>query len=116
VIERYNSDMPQDTDFEPDDTGEAARDDSTMIAAKAKVWFYDDDKTPEDFVLYVLEHFFGLDDPGARRVAAAMRQHGKAIAVEMPAIPAEIARRRVAAEAADSGYPLRVEVEGKQIV
>jgi ATP-dependent Clp protease adapter protein ClpS len=105
--------MPEDTDFEPEDTG---RDDSTMIAAKAKVWFHDDDTTPADFVLYVLGQFFGLDEAKAQAAVDRIRKQGKAVVVEMPAIPAEIARRRVAEAAADAGYPLRVEIEGNQIV
>jgi ATP-dependent Clp protease adapter protein ClpS len=105
--------MPEDTDFEPEDTG---RDDSTMIAAKAKVWFHDDEGTPVDFVMYALEHFFGLDEAKAAAAVDRIRKQGKAIVVEMPAIPAEIARRRVQEAADDAGYPLKVEIEGNQIV
>lgn len=108
--------MPQQPapEFEQDDTDH--REDSTMIAAKAKVWFHDDDKTPVDFVMYVLEQFFGLDEPKAKATVDRIRKQGKAVVVEMPAIPAELARRRVAEAAADAGYPLKVEVEGMRIV
>ena len=110
--------MPDDTPIEPvdDDNPETTRDDSTMIAAKVKVWFYDDDKTPVDFVLFVLEQYFGFDEPKARKLVDRIRQDGKTIVAELPAIPAEIAKRRVEAAAADADYPFRMEIEGKQIV
>lgn len=110
--------MPDDTPMEPvdDDAPETGRDDSTMIAAKVKVWFYDDDKTPVDFVLFVLEQYFGFDETKARATVDRIRKDGKAIVAELPAIPAEIARKRVEEAAADAGYPFKVEIEGKQIV
>jgi len=103
-------------EFEPEETDSTGRDDSTMIAARSKVWFFDDDNTPVDFVLYALEHFFGLDEAKARAAVERIRQHGKAVVVEMPAIPAELAKRRVIEAAADAGYPFKVEIEGQQIV
>jgi len=114
---RYNpimaEDTPSDPQFEPDETSsETGRDDSTMIAAKVKVWFHDDDKTPVDFVLYALEQFFGFDEPKARAAVERIRKQGKAVVIEMAAIPAELGRRRTAEAAADAGYPLRVEIEG----
>jgi ATP-dependent Clp protease adapter protein ClpS len=108
--------MAQDTPsdpFESDETGsDTGRDDSTMIAARVKVWFHDDDKTPVDFVLYALEQYFGFDEPKARSTVERIRKQGKAVVVEMAAIPAELARRRIAEAAADAGYPLKVEIEG----
>ncbi|MCB9894948.1 MAG: ATP-dependent Clp protease adaptor ClpS [Planctomycetes bacterium] len=111
-------DTPSDPQFEPDDThGEPGREDSTMIAARAKVWFFDDDKTPVDFVLFVLEQYFGFDESKARVITDRIRKQGKAMVAELPAIPAEIARRKVDQAAADAGYPFKVEVEaGPQIV
>ena len=110
--------MPDDTPMEPDDddTHDTSRDDSTMIAAKVKVWFYDDDKTPVDFVLYALEQYFGFDEPKARKLVDRIRQDGKTIVAELPAIPAEIARKRVEEAAADAGYPFKMEIEGNRIV
>ncbi|MCB9932188.1 MAG: ATP-dependent Clp protease adaptor ClpS [Planctomycetes bacterium] len=106
-------DTPSDPQFEPDETSsETGRDDSTMIAARAKVWFFDDDKTPVDFVLYALEQYFGYDEPKARAIVERIRKQGKAVAAELPAIPAELARRKVEQAAADAGYPFRVEIEG----
>ena len=99
------------TDNEPE-----WRDDSTMIAAKAKVWFFDDDTTPVDFVLYVLDHYFGYDEPKARVIVERLRKEGKTVVAELPAIPAELAKRRVLQAAADQGYPFHVEIEGSQIV
>lgn len=115
---RYNLKMHDDTPMEPvdDDAPETGRDDSTMIAAKAKVWFYDDDRTPIDFVLFALEQYFGFDEPKARAIVDRIRKNGKAVVAELPAIPAEIARKRIEQAAGDAGYPLKVEIEGKQIV
>ncbi|MBZ0137901.1 MAG: ATP-dependent Clp protease adaptor ClpS [Planctomycetes bacterium] len=110
--------MHDDTPMEPvdDDTHEQGRDDSTMIAAKVKVWFYDDDKTPVDFVLFVLEQYFGFDEPKARATVDRIRKNGKTVVAELPAIPAEIARKRVEEAAADAGYPFKIEIEGNRTV
>jgi ATP-dependent Clp protease adapter protein ClpS len=110
--------MPQEPapEFDHEDTDHTGREDSTMIAAKAKVWFFDDDATPEDFVMYALEQFFGLDEAKARSAVERIRKQGKAVVVEMPAIPAELAKRRVQEAASDAGYPFKVEIEGTQIV
>jgi ATP-dependent Clp protease adapter protein ClpS len=106
-------DTPSDPRFEPDEShAETGRDDSTMIAAKAKVWFYDDDKTPVDFVLFVLERYFGFDEVKARGLTDRIRKNGKAMIAELPAIPAELAKRKVDQAAADAGYPFKVEIEG----
>jgi ATP-dependent Clp protease adapter protein ClpS len=115
---RYNSAMPEDTPMEPVDENapETGRDDSTMIAAKVKVWFFDDDKTPVDFVLFALEQYFGFDEIKARATVDRIHKDGKALVAELPAVPAEIARRRVEEAAADSGYPFKMEIEGNQIV
>lgn len=118
---RYNSEMGEDTPTEPqfepdDDTGHEHREDSTMIAAKVKVWFLDDDTTPVDFVMFALENYFGYDEPTARSLCESIRINGKAVIAELPAIPAELAKRRVLEAAADSGYPFKVEIEGQQIV
>lgn len=116
---RYTQVMPQDTpsdpQFEPDEThGDTGRDDSTMIAAKVKVWFHDDDKTPVDFVLFVLEQYFGFDEAKARGTVERIRKQGKAMVAELPAIPAEIAKRKVDQAAEEAGYPFKVEIEGGQ--
>jgi ATP-dependent Clp protease adapter protein ClpS len=101
---------------EPAEFEETGKEDSTMIAAKAKVWFYDDDKTPVDFVMFVLEHYFGHDEAKARAVVDRIRKDGKALVAELPAIPAELAKRRVDADATDAGYPFKVAIEGTHIV
>ena len=118
---RYNSEMGEDTPTEPqfepdDDTGHEHREDSTMIAAKVKVWFLDDDTTPVDFVMFALENYFGYDELAAQGLCESIRENGKAVVAELPAIPAELAKRRVLEAAADSGYPFTVEIEGQQIV
>ena len=117
TLARYNPLMPDDTPsdprFEPDEThGDTGRDDSTMIASRVKVWFFDDDKTPVDFVLFVLEQYFGYDEIKARSFTDRIRKDGKAMVGELPAIPAELAKRKVDQAAADAGYPFKVEIEG----
>ena len=118
---RYTGKMPDDSPseprFEPDDSdGDTGREDSTMIAARVKVWFYDDDETPIDFVLYVLDQYFGFEEPEARKIIDRIRADGRAVAAELAAIPAELAKRRVEQAAADAGYPFKIEIEGKRIV
>jgi ATP-dependent Clp protease adaptor protein ClpS len=101
---------------EPAEFEETGKEDSTMIAAKAKVWLHDDDTTPVDFVMYVLEHYFGYDEAKARAVVERIRSDGKAVVAELAAVPAELAKQRVNADAIDSGFPLKVTIEGTKIV
>ena len=107
--------MPDDTPMEPvdEDAPETGRDDSTMIAMKVKVWFYDDDKTPVDFVLFVLEQYFGFDEKKARETVERLGKEGKTVVAELPAIPAELAKKRVEEAAADANYPFKVEIESQ---
>lgn len=109
-------DTPSDSDFEPAEETDHTREESTMIAAKVKVWFFDDDKTPVDFVMFALENYFGYDELTAKALVDSIRDEGKAVVAELPAIPAEIARRRVVEAAEESGYPFKIEIEGQQIV
>ena len=58
----------------------------------------------------------GYDELAAQGLCESIRENGKAVVAELPAIPAELAKRRVLEAAADSGYPFKVEIEGQQIV
>jgi ATP-dependent Clp protease adaptor protein ClpS len=87
---------------------------STMIAPKVKVIFVDDDKTPVDFVLFALETFLGYDEPDAQKIVQNIASQGEAVVAELPAVPAELAKKRIEEAAADAGWPFQVRIEGER--
>ena len=94
---------PEGTDAVPPEEWE----DSTVIAPKVTVVFHDDPQTPVDFVLFCLEKYFGFDEPAARELVGCLRAKGRVEVVSLAAPVAELALRRVADAAAQSGYPFR---------
>lgn len=113
----YNSAMPDDTPTgkapeetrpKPDSTW---GDESTVIAPKAKIVFYDDDQTPVDFVLHLLEHFLGFDEPRARQATELIRLTGRASVAELLPPIAEQTVRRMELAVRAAGWPFRMEVQ-----
>lgn len=108
-----NEPQQPDSDNNPEDQTDRGEG-STMIAPKVKVIFVDDDKTPVDFVLYALETFLGYDEPDARKVVQNIASQGEAVVAELPAIPAELAKKRIVEAATDAGWPLEVRIVGER--
>lgn len=86
-------------------------DESTVIAPKAKVVFFDDDQTPVDFVLHLLEHYLGFDEFKARQATELIRTMGRAAVAEMLPPIAEQTVRRMELAVREAGYPFRIEVQ-----
>ena len=116
-IESYSLQQPvcsQDEDG-PD------RDDGDLAVAPAKpklkrpplyrVILLNDDYTPMEFVVYVLEQFFSMGREKATQVMLAVHTQGKGVCGIYPQDIAETKASQVNQSARDSGHPLLCEVE-----
>jgi ATP-dependent Clp protease adaptor protein ClpS len=76
-----------------------------------RVTIHNDDVTPMNYVLYILQNFFMLAGPRAVQVMFTAHFHGSAYVVSLPKIEAQrrIHRAHVAARLA--GYPLLFTME-----
>lgn len=82
----------------------------TVVRPKAKIIFHDDNQTPVDFVMHLLEHYLGFEEPKARKAIEAIRVAGKCIVGEMVPAAARSLVQRMEATAQGKGYPFRIEV------
>jgi ATP-dependent Clp protease adaptor protein ClpS len=106
---------PQDSDREGDE-GEGGL---AIAPAKPKlkrpslyqVILLNDDYTPMEFVVYVLEQFFGMNREKATQVMLAVHTKGKGVCGIYPQDIAETKAAQVNQSARDSGHPLLCEVE-----
>ena len=97
------------------------RDDGGLAVAPAKpqlkrpplyrVILLNDDYTPMEFVVQVLEQFFGMNREKATQVMLAVHTQGKGVCGIYPQDIAETKASQVNQCARDSGHPLLCEVE-----
>ena len=78
-----------------------------------QVVLLNDDYTPMDFVVEVLEGFFGLDREQATRVMLAVHYEGKGVAGVYPRDIAETKAQQVVNHAREHEHPLMCRVEQK---
>jgi ATP-dependent Clp protease adaptor protein ClpS len=83
----------------------------TKTPPQYKVLLLNDDYTPMDFVLYMLERFFNKSQPEAERVMMEAHQKGVSVAGVYPFEIAETKVAQVLDAAQGEGYPLRVRLE-----
>ena len=76
-----------------------------------KVVLLNDDYTPMEFVVEVLEGFFGLDREKATQIMLTVHTKGKGVCGIYPRDIAETKATRVNQHARDNGHPLLCEVE-----
>jgi len=76
-----------------------------------RVILLNDDYTPMEFVVHVLEHFFGMNREKATQVMLAVHTKGKGVCGIYPQDIAETKAAQVNQSARDSGHPLLCEVE-----
>lgn len=76
-----------------------------------RVILLNDDYTPMEFVVQVLEQFFGLNREKATQVMLAVHTKGKGVCGIYPQDIAETKAAQVNQSARDSGHPLLCEVE-----
>ena len=79
-----------------------------------KVVLLNDDYTPMEFVVEVLEVYFGLNREKATQVMLAVHTQGKGVCGIYPKDMAETKAAQVNQHARDSGHPLLCEVEPSQ--
>ena len=109
-----NASAPRRTDSEDDGDGGLA-----IAPAKPKlkrpplyrVILLNDDYTPMEFVVLVLEQFFGMNREKATQVMLAVHTKGKGVCGIYPQDIAETKAAQVNQSARDSGHPLLCEVE-----
>jgi len=97
------------------------RDDGDLAVAPVKpklkrpplyrVILLNDDYTPMEFVVYVLEQFFSMGREKATQVMLAVHTQGKGVCGIYPQDIAETKASQVNQSARDSGHPLLCEVE-----
>jgi len=83
----------------------------TDTPPKYKVLLLNDDYTPMDFVLYVLQRFFRKTDAEANKVMLEAHQKGVSIAGIYNFEEAETKVQQVTHQAQKEGYPLRLKLE-----
>jgi ATP-dependent Clp protease adaptor protein ClpS len=84
---------------------------STKTPPQYKVLLLNDDYTPMDFVLYILEKFFGKSQNEAEHIMLEAHQKGISIAGVYPFEIAETKVSQVMQAAKEQTYPLRVRLE-----
>ena len=73
--------------------------------------FLNDDKTPMDFVVHVLQHFFDLDFDEADKRMLRIHHEGKAVCGSCEREEAERRVANILALAAEHGHPLKCILE-----
>jgi ATP-dependent Clp protease adaptor protein ClpS len=82
-----------------------------MQPPRYQVVLVNDDYTPMDFVVYVLQQFFTMDLEAATRVMLAVHTHGKGICGVFPRDIAETKAAQVNRYARENEHPLLCEIE-----
>ena len=78
---------------------------------KYKVIFHNDDYTPMEFVVYVLQTFFGFDGDRAQQIMLAVHTHGKGVCGIFTREVAETKSAQVNNFAKENGHPLLSDIE-----
>lgn len=83
----------------------------TKTPPQYKVLLLNDDYTPMDFVLYILERYFQKSEPEAQRIMLEAHQKGLSVAGVYSFEVAETKVAQVMQAAKSAQYPLRVQAE-----
>lgn len=107
----FNQDRPNE--HEDDSTGLAVQEAKPALQAPPlyKVLMFNDDYTPMDFVVEVLELFFGMNRELATKVMLTVHTEGKAICGVFTRDIAETKAMQVNQYAKESQHPLLCEIE-----
>ncbi|WP_370519461.1 ATP-dependent Clp protease adapter ClpS [Alcanivorax sp. DP30] len=105
---------PSDSPSEPDRPGDLAVEEAKPKLKQPsmyKVWMLNDDYTPMDFVVEVLEDFFNMGREQATRVMLAVHTEGKAVCGVFPRDIAETKATQVVEYARENQHPLMCQVD-----
>ena len=106
----------------PDEDQEDQEDQGTSVAVATikpklkkpplyRVIIYNDDYTPMEFVVYVLQTFFGIDRDKATQIMLAIHTHGKGVCGIFTKEVAETKSAQVNNFARENEHPLISEIE-----
>ena len=95
----------------PEEQNEEGVDTKEILIPQFKIILHNDDITPMDFVLAVLERFFSLSHEKSREVMIEAHKYGTAIVAIMPLEHAEFVVEQAHAYALDHDYPLTFTIE-----
>lgn len=76
-----------------------------------KVVFFNDDKTPFDFVELILMNIFNKSKLESQHIALKVHKEGKAIVAIYPKEVAKTKKHLVDQNSLNNGYPLQCEIE-----
>ena len=108
-----NQNQNKDKEDQNNDTSSVA----TLEKPKVKkpplyrVILHNDDYTPMEFVVYVLQVFFGFDGDKAQQIMLAVHTHGKGVCGIFTKEVAETKSAQVVSYARENGHPLICSVE-----
>ncbi|AYF90795.1 ATP-dependent Clp protease adapter ClpS [Metapseudomonas lalkuanensis] len=107
----FNQDSPQH--HEDDSTGLAVQEAKPALQAPPmyKVVMFNDDYTPMDFVVEVLETFFGMNRELATKIMLTVHTEGRAVCGVFTRDIAETKAMQVNQYARESQHPLLCEIE-----
>lgn len=119
LIERTMQDFVMNTTasggYEEDDSGYGLAIETSKPALKPpslyKVVMHNDDYTPMEFVVHVLEHFFSMGREKATQIMLAVHTQGKATCGIYPKDIAETKAYMVTDYAQDNEHPLVCDIE-----
>lgn len=108
--------MASDSDRQEDEGGLAVAPAKPKLKRPPlyRVVLLNDDYTPMEFVVEVLEHFFSMNREKATQVMLAVHTQGKGVCGIYPRDIAETKAEQVNQAARDNGHPLLCEVEPSQ--
>jgi ATP-dependent Clp protease adapter protein ClpS len=80
----------------------------TVMAPKVHVIFHDDEVTPVDFVLFLLQTHLGYDEARAREVVQNIASSGSFRVATLPRPSADALMQRLSRVIGEAGYPFKV--------
>jgi ATP-dependent Clp protease adaptor protein ClpS len=107
--------MSQENDHQEYQEGDVATEIQTTKPPFYAVVLFNDDYTPMEFVIHVLQQYFGLDLDRATEVMLSVHYEGKGVAAVYPRDIAETKAQLVNRYARSQGHPLLCQIEPQEI-
>lgn len=97
---------PKEPDFGPA-SDSLYGEELTVVPPRADIVFHDDDATPVDFVLFLLQNYVGFDVEQAEAMVKDLATEGHLRVVTLPRPLAEALMHRIQRAIEKSGYPFQ---------